>query len=55
LLVLLIMLAIFDKINKGRVQPVTLAGGIALLAILIFFGFVISTSTFGRTFVLALT
>ena len=55
LLVLLIMLAIFDKINKGRVQPVTLAGGIALLAILIFFGFVISTSIFGRTFVLALT
>jgi len=55
LLVLLIMLAIFDKINNGRVHPVSLVGGLALLANLIIFGFVISTSAFGRTFVLALT
>ena len=55
LLVLLITLAIFDKIDNGRVLRVTVVGIFAMLAILIFFGFVISTSTFGRTFVLALT
>ena len=55
LLVLLITLAIFDKINHGRVLRVTMVGIFAMLAILIFFGFVISTSAFGRTFVLALT
>ena len=55
LLVFLIMLAIFDKINNGRVHRVTLVGGLALFVILIFFGLVISTSTFGRTFVHALT
>lgn len=55
LLLLLMTLAIFDKIDNGRVLRVTVVGGCAMLAILIFFGFAISTSTFGRTFVLALT
>lgn len=55
LLVFLMTLVVFDKIDNGRVLRVTVVGSCAMLAILIFFGFVISTSTFGRSFVLALT
>ena len=55
LLLLLVMLGVFDKRNIGSVQRVTWVGGCALLTILIFFGFVISNSSFGRAFVLVLT
>ena len=55
LLVLLIMLGIFDKRNTGRVHRITWVGGCALLVILIFFGFVVANSTFGRSVVLAFT
>jgi hypothetical protein len=54
LLLLLVMLGVFDKRNIGSVQRVTWIGGCALLTILIFFGFVISNTSFGRAFVLVL-
>ena len=55
LLMMLIIMGVFDKRTIGRVHRVTWAGGSALLAILILFGFVIANSQFGREFVLALT
>ena len=55
LLTFLVMLGIFDRTNNGSVHRVTWIGGIALLAILIFFGLVVPTTAPGRAFVLALT
>ena len=55
LLTFLVMLGIFDRTNNGSVHRVTWVGGIALLAILIFFGLVVPTTAPGRAFVLALT
>lgn len=55
LLILLIVLGIFDKRANGTVHRVTLFGGLSLLVTLIFMGFVVSSSTFGRAFILALT
>lgn len=54
LLTLLVMLGIFDRINIGRVHQVTLIGGLALFAGLIFFGLVVPLTSFGRSFILAL-
>ena len=55
LLTFLVMLGIFDRKNIGSVHRVTLVGGMALLASLIFFGLVVPLTEFGRAFVLALT
>jgi len=54
LLTLLVMLGIFDRINIGRVHQVTLIGGLALFAGLIFFGLVVPLTSFGHSFILAL-
>ncbi|MCH7821549.1 MAG: hypothetical protein IIA07_05985 [Proteobacteria bacterium] len=55
LLTFLVLLGIFDKTSNGSVHRVTLVGGIALLANLIFFGLVLPTTAVGRAFVLTLT
>jgi hypothetical protein len=55
LLMLLGMLVIFDKKNRGSVHRVTWVGGIALFANLIFFGLVVPMTAFGRAFIIALT
>lgn len=55
LLTFLVLLGIFDKTNTGSVHRVTWVGGIVLFANLIFFGLVVSITTFGRAFVLALS
>ena len=55
LLMLLGMLVIFDKKNRGSVHRVTWVGGIALFANLIFFGLVVPMTAFGRAFIFGLT
>jgi len=55
LLILLVVLAIFDKTHNGSVLRVTVLGRCGLLSILILLGFVVSGTAFGRAFVLALT
>jgi hypothetical protein len=52
LLMLLGMLVIFDKKNRGSVHRVTWVGGIALFANLIFFGLVVPMTAFGRAFII---
>ncbi len=55
LLILLVVLAIFDKTHNESVLRVTVLGSCGLLSILILLGFVVSGTAFGRAFVLALT